>query len=113
MIKLTALYYKVKTEALERFHDINEHGETLIYEWEKELEKARDLGTEYPSKPFIEPFEFEDDDYDVTEQPFRIRLSDIQSVKTNLDGIVEITVSPDKIYSVKETIEEVDKLFGI
>lgn len=111
MIKLTALHYKLTTAALLRLHNITNFNESLMFNWENEVEKSRATGTDYPDKPFIEPFEFEDDDYDVTEQEFRIRPQDILYYKTNLDGLVEITLSENLAFTVKETIEEIDKFF--
>lgn len=112
MIKLTALHYKLKTEALERFHNISQHNEGLMFEWETSLERARATGIDYPAKPFVEPFEFEEDDYEVSEQAFRIRAKDILYYKTNLDGLTELTVSENVAFTVKESVDEIDKLIG-
>ena len=71
---------------------------------------AKNLQSEYPIKPFIEPFEFIDDDYEITEKAFRVRKEDILSYKENVDNIVEITVDGNS-YTVKETIEEIDALY--
>jgi CRISPR/Cas system-associated exonuclease Cas4 (RecB family) len=111
MIELTALHYKVKIEALERYHNIAEHNQGLMFTYETELDKARDLNGEYPTKPFIEPFEFRDEDYIVTEKKFRIRKKDIILYKENVDNIVEVMVSEELTYTVKQTVEEMDKLF--
>lgn len=111
MVKLTALHYKLKVEGLERYHNINEYGQSLLFEWEQEVDKARSVNEEYPTKPFIEPFEFKDSDYDVKEKLFRVRLDDIYSYKENADNIVEVTVAGDVAYTVKESIEELDALF--
>lgn len=111
MISLTALHYKIKVSALERFHNINEYNESRMFIWSLEVDKAKDIGLEYPEKPFIEPFEFEDTDYVITERRFRVRLDDIYSYKENSDGVVELTVRDDVTYTIKETIEDLDKLF--
>lgn len=111
MVKLTALHYKLKVESLQRYHNINEHNQGLLFDWEQETETARDIKGEYPAKPFIEPFEFEDRDYIITEKSFRVRLSDIYSYKQNADNIVELTVAGDVAYTIKETIEYLDELF--
>jgi len=111
MIKLTALHYKVKIEALERYHNIAEHNQGLMFAYESELEKARDLDGEYPAKPFIEPFEFIDDDYIVTEKRLRLRKKDIILYKENVDNIVEVMVLEELSYTVKETIEQIDNFF--
>ena len=112
MIKLTALHYKLKTSALERFHKISEHNEGLMFEWESALERSRATGIDYPPKPFAEPFEFEEDDYNVTEQDFRIRAEDILYYKTNMDGLTELTLSEKIAFTIKETVEEIDKLLS-
>lgn len=113
MIKLTALYYKLKTESLERFHNITEYSEKLLNDWEKELEKSKDLDTEYPYKPFIEPFEFEEEDYDITEQKFRINSDKIILYKENLEGYSEVVISDTLSFIVKESVEEIDKKLGV
>jgi len=110
MIKLTALHYKIKTEALERFHNISQHNDGLMFDWEAELDRARATGIDYPNKPFIEPFEFDEVDYNITEQDFRIRAEDILYYKTNLDGLTEVTISENIAFTVKETVEEIDEL---
>lgn len=116
MIKLTALHYKLKIPSLERYHSIAEHNAGLMFDWENEVERARAIpGSEYPKKPFIEPFEFNDDDYIRTELPFRIKKENIASYKLNTDNVVEVTVeySAENItYTVKNTIEEIDALLG-
>lgn len=111
MVKLTALHYKIKVESLERYHKINELAQSQIFDWELEVDKARNLDGDYPEKPFIEPFEFIDSDYDKKELPFRIRKEDIYSYKENMDNIVEVTVAGDISYTVKEPIEFFDRLF--
>ena len=63
MIKLTALHYTIKTSALERFHNINENSSRLMFDWEKANERATNTGEPYTNKPFIEPFDFETEDY--------------------------------------------------
>jgi len=112
MIKLTALYYKLTEQALEKHHNVKEFAAKRIFDWEKELAKAQTVGGdyEYPNKPFIEPFEFENDDYDVTEQQYRIRAEDIVSYRTNLDGHTDLTDCNNLVVTVKETVEEIDKL---
>lgn len=111
MIKLTALHYKLKTEALEKYHNITEYNQGLLFDHENELEKASSIGGEYPVKPFIEPFEFLDSDYIVTEKAFRVRKKDIITYKENESNIVEVMTTEDLSYAVKETIEEIDKYF--
>ena len=111
MIKITALHYKLKTEALERYHNITEHNQSLLFEYEKELERSTDLNQNYPHKPFTEPFEFNDEDYIVTEKLLRIRKKDIISYKENADNIVEIMITEDLSYTIKESIEELDNIF--
>lgn len=111
MIKLTALHFKLKTSSLERFHNISQYNEGLMFNWEAEVERSRNTSTEYPNKPFIEPFEFEDDDYEITEQSFRIRPKDVLFYKTNLENLTEITLSGDISFTVRESVEEIDKLF--
>lgn len=113
MVKLTALHYKLKMSSLERYHKIAEHNAGLMFNWEQAEERARSVGDNYPPKPFIEPFEFQDDDYLIKEKAFRIRLEDIYSYKENADNVVEVTVAGDISYTVKETIAELDALFGI
>lgn len=113
MIKLTALHYKLKTEALERFHNINNHNDSIMFEWEQELDTARNVNSEFPNKPFIEPFEFKPDDYYVTEKKFRVRLEDIYSYMENEEGVTELTVANDIAYTIKESVEEIDQLFGL
>lgn len=110
MIKLTALHYKLKTEALEKFHNISQYNENIMFEWEKSLEKAQSTGIEYPTKPFVEPFEFEEEDYNITEQQFRVRKEDILYYKTNLDGFTELTIAENMMFTVKESVEEIDNL---
>lgn len=110
MIKLTALHYKLKTSALERFHDISEYNEELLFEWKLALDKAQSTGIGYPKKPFEEPFEFEETDYNITEQDFRIRAEDILYYKTNIDGLTELSVSENVSFIVKETVVEIDNL---
>lgn len=113
MIKLTVLHYVLKISALKKFHDIKEYQEKLMYNWQNEVESAKDMGTEYPEKPFLEPFEFEQSDYTITEKPFRVRLEDIYSYQENEDKITELTVGGDIAYTIKETVEELDQLFGL
>lgn len=110
MIKLTALHYKLTIPALEKFHNISQHNEGILFEWEQEVESARATGVELPKKPFIEPFEFEEDDYNITEQAFRIRKEDILYYKTNLDGFTELTIAENLAYTIKESVEEIDRL---
>lgn len=109
MINLTYLYYKLKLQSLIKYHNITEHNAGLMFEWEQEVEKAESLGGNYPKKPFIEPFEFKDDDYLVIEKKLRVRPEDILLAKENEDDKVEITVG-EEIFVLKETIEEFDKL---
>ena len=111
MVRLTALHYKVKVASLQRYHRINEHNTGLMFEWELAEDRARSVGSEYPIKPFIEPFEFKDEDYTVKEKKFRVRLNDIYSYKENADNIVEVTLAGDVTYTVRETIEELDAMF--
>jgi CRISPR/Cas system-associated exonuclease Cas4 (RecB family) len=111
MIKLTALHYKVKIEAMEKYHNIAEHNQALLFAHAIELEKATDIDGNYVPKPFIEPFEFQDEDYIVKEKKFRIRKEDIILYKENADNVVEVMVSEELTYTVKESIEELDKLF--
>ena len=113
MIKLTVLHYKLKTEALERFHNINNHNESLMFNWEQDLDTSRNLNDDFPEKPFIEPFEFKPYDYIIIEKKFRVRLEDIYSYMENEDGVTELTVGDDITYTVKESIEEIDQLFGL
>lgn len=113
MIKLTYLYYKLKTEALRRYHNIAEHNSGLMFEWENAVERARSVGDDYPPKPFIEPFDFKDSDYVMTEKPLRIRPKDVLYYRENIDNVSEITIDEGMSYTVKETIEELDILFGI
>jgi len=110
MIKLTVLHYKIKTEALERFHNISQYNEELLFNWEEELEKAKSMQIDHPIKPFVEPFEFDEADYEIIEQDFRIRSEDILYYKTNLDGVTEVVISENIGFTVKETVEEIDKL---
>ena len=111
MLKLTGLTYKLKVSALERYHNITEHNQSLLFNFENDLDTARAVNGDYPEKPFTDPFEFEDDDYIVTEKKFRVRKKDIILYKENVDGIVEVTVTEELVYTVKETIEQIDKLF--
>lgn len=111
MVKLTILHYKLKDEALERFHLINEHAEGLMFEWESALDKARSIGDEYIQKPYVENFEFDDDDYEVTTGHFRVREDDIQSYRENIDGLVEVTTSLGEIVTIQENIEFLDEIF--
>ncbi len=83
LLKLTALHYTLKTSALERFHNINEHGSGIIFEWERANERAVSTMQGYTPKPFMEPFAFIPDDYEVREDDFRIRAEDIYSLRSN------------------------------
>lgn len=112
MLKLTALHYKIKSEALEIFHNITQHNDGRMFEWEAEFEKQRSLGGEYPEKPFIEPFEFQDSDYNMTEKRFRVRPEDVFLYKENADNVTELTVSDGTIFTIKETVEELDLLLN-
>jgi hypothetical protein len=111
MIKLTVLHYELKLQALKKLHNISQHQEELIFDWEKEVDSAKDMGTEYPTKPFLEPFKFEQSDYKITEKPFRARLKDICFYQESEDNITEITFEGDITFTIKETIEEIDLLF--
>ena len=81
-----------------------------MFEWESAVEKSRATGVDYPSKPFTEPFEFEEEDYDITEQDFRIRAEDIIYYKTNMEKRTEIMTSEKTAFTVKETVLEIDKM---
>jgi len=113
MIKLTALHYKVKESALERFHNINSHNESLIFKWEKEVETAANRDLDFPEKPFVEPFEFEDSDYNITEKKFRIRKEDIFSYMENEEGRTELTTTNNTEYTIAESIAELDELLKL
>lgn len=116
MIKLTALHYKLKTPSLERYHNIAEHNSSRLFEWEVEKERASVTGQEYPKKPFIEPFEFKDEDYTITEKPFRVKKENIISYKENVEGVVEIVItsmSEDVAYTVKEDILQLDAILDV
>lgn len=112
MIKLTSLDYKLKEEAIEKFHNINERNESLLFEWGRELEKATSMDMAYPEKPYIEIFEYKDADFLKKERRYRVRLEDIHSYKENEDDLVEIIDSKGEIYIIKEKIEFLDELFG-
>lgn len=73
MIKLTRIHYKIANQALEIQHNINEHNEEKMYNWEDAVESAKLANLPYPSKPFLEPLEFNTDDYKKTEAPYRCR----------------------------------------
>jgi hypothetical protein len=112
MIHLTALHYKIKISALERLHSIKSYNEELMFNWNKEIDKIETMGTgEYPKKPFIEPFEFEDDDYDITDKKFRIRLKNIHIYKENESGVTELVTKDDIAYSIKESVDHIDNIF--
>lgn len=112
MIKLTALHYKIKISALEIYHNINELAENRMFEWEKAMEKERTVMGEYIDKPFIEPHEFKQSDYDIKEISFRVRPEDILFYKENIDGFTEIALkNRDIAFVVKESIEYVDTFF--
>lgn len=112
MIKLTALNYKIKTSALQRLHGIKDYNEELMFDWGVAKDKIISIGGgEYLRKPFIEPFEFEKDDYVITEKKFRIRLEDIYIYRENEEGITELTIEGDISYSIKEPVDFIDSLF--
>lgn len=111
LVQLTGLYYKLKPESLQRYHNINEHNAGLVFDWEREVERARSVGGDYPKKPFIEPFEFEEDDYNIQEKKFRITLKDIFLYKENIDNVTELTTTDGTTFTIKETIDEIDKFF--
>lgn len=112
MIKLTALHYKIKVSALEVYHTINELAESRMFEWEKVMSKERSLDGEYVDKPFIEPHEFKQSDYDIQEKRFRVRPEDVLFYKENGDNLVEVTLRDvDATFVVKEKIEYIDTFF--
>lgn len=114
MIKLTYLYYDPKIESLENFHNLVQHNEGIIFEWEKEVDTAKNINALYPKKPFVEPLEFKkDSDYDITEVPLRIRLEDILLYRENTSNLVEIITADEDVYVITQTMEELDTLFGI
>mgnify|MGYP000102242310 CR=1 FL=1 len=41
MLKLTGLTYKLKVSALERYHNITEHNQSLLFNFENDLDTAR------------------------------------------------------------------------
>ena len=104
MIKLTALNYKVKIESLERYHNINEHNEKRMHNWKLTMESADATGQGYTPKPFAEPFEFKDSDYDIVGVPFRVNPTNITIMKQNIDGNTDILVDGE-VYVIKEKIE--------
>lgn len=113
MIKLTSLFYKIKNEALERFHNINQYSEDLLHEWEKQVEENKNFNIDLPPKPFIEPFEFEEEDYDIKEQKFRIDPKQILLYKENTEGYTELVLSETLSFTIKESVEEIDTMLGI
>jgi hypothetical protein len=113
MIKLTVLHYELKTSSLKFLHNVSQFQESAIFKWEQEVENAKLYNGDLPDKPFLEPFEFKQDDYTITEKPFRIRLEDIYSYQENNDNITEITVGGDVTYTIKESVEEIDRLFTL
>ena len=86
-VKLTALNYKVKLEALERYHNISEFNEERKVKWEESMRLAS-LSDEdsYIPKPFIEPNEFNETDYNITDRPIRVKKSTIGYYNTNIEG---------------------------
>jgi hypothetical protein len=113
MIKLTKLHFKVKAEALERQHVINEYAEEKMFEWEQGNEKASNLGGEYNHKPYIEPFDFKEKDFIIKEVPFRCPLDAISYYGLNEDNDLEVLLYETHLITVKEKIEDLDQLFGI
>lgn len=115
MIKLTALDFKIKVEALERFHKINELAEQQVADWQKEAEEMQITGSnDYVEKPFIEPHEFVTSDYDIVERKFRVRPEIIWSYTEAKHGVTELTLKGGEItYNIKESVEEIDKLLGV
>ena len=111
MLKLTVLHYKLFPQALERFHNINEHSEGLMFDWESSFETAKSVGGEYPAKPFMEPFEFEDEDYEVTKLQLRIKKEDILIYRQNVDKVTEIVVTGGEVYPIEESIDFLDNIF--
>lgn len=115
MIKLTALDFKIKIEALERLHKINELAEQQMADWQKEAEKVQIAGSdEYVEKPFIEPHEFVASDYEIIERKFRIDPKIIWAYVEGKHQNTELTLKGGDIsYNIKESVEEIDKLLGI
>lgn len=113
MIKLTAINYKPKEEAMKRFHDVSEAIEANIFEREIELESNRNIGGPYVEKEFTPPFEFNNDDYIITDFPLRLRKKDIREYKINTDGLVCIETTSDVVYAIRESLDFMDQIFGV
>lgn len=115
MIPLTAFHHKVKVDSLERYHKINEWAEERVHKWNDAISEWQLAGSqgERPPKPFIEPFEFIQSDYDITEKKFRVKPEEIITYGQNAQNITEICLVGDITVSVKETIEELDKYFDL
>lgn len=110
-MKLTILHYKAKLEALEREHNITQYQEEKLHQWRIEVEKATDLNTDYPKKPFFEPFEYQEEDYDITELYLDLKdVDDIKFISQTVEGVTEITFKDLTRIYVKESPEEVSKL---
>jgi len=107
MVKLTAIHYKVKSEALKICHSVDEEFSKRMFEWEKEM----GVSTVYIEKPFMETFQFETFDYVQEQRPLRINKKDVMFYKLNIDNVTEITIKEDITFTVIETIEELDKIF--
>lgn len=112
MIKLTALHYKIKTASLEKAHGIQNHYDYLNSEWEKEAETSRSLGTPLPDKPFLEPFEFEEEDYDIKKVDVLIKKKSIISFKEHPKGYTDVVFSNGLEYSVAESISEIETILN-
>lgn len=113
MIKLTVLYYEVKSEVEEKIHNLQDHHNQKFREWEQELEFWQNIGGEQPVQPYSEPYEFQEEDYNITERQMRVRLEDIYSYREAKDGVREIKMNDGEVFNVKETLEYLDKLFGV
>ena len=120
MIRLTGINYKVTEEALQRYHNVNEAMQAELVQWEYQLEKDKAIANmtddddiEYSPKPFMAPFEFVLDDYETTDFQLRVLKSSVLEYKENSDGLVDITMTGERTYVIRENIEYLDKIFGI
>ena len=107
-IKLTVIDYTLKTDALEIYHNINEHNSGIIFEWEIKNKEIAATTSSYEPKPYIETFIFDDEDYEMREDKFRIRVEDIYSYIENEEKKTILITSDKTSYTIKETIEEID-----
>ena len=115
IVQITALNYKIKPESLERFHNLSEYAESRMFEWEQAINSTSTLGHGYVEKPYIEPQEFKESDYVITEKPLLVRKEDFRYCTVNRDGVTELSIDTRTgivTFNVKNSLEEINKIFS-